>query len=66
MSSADLAQSIRSLSTSGWQWTDTNGQVSARQLQPAPPLDHLYDYALASIFLVLLEIPADLTAGNLA
>ncbi len=61
MSSADLKQSIQNLSASGWQWTDTNGRVSARQLHPAPPLGHLFDYVLASNFLVPLEIPVDLT-----
>ena len=57
MSSIDLEQSIQGISATGWQWTDTNGWVSARQLHPPPPLDHLYDYILASNFLVPLEIP---------
>jgi hypothetical protein len=58
MSSADLKQTIQDLSASGWQWTDTRGQVSAQQLHPAPPLGHLYDYVLASNFLVPLQTPA--------
>jgi hypothetical protein len=62
MSSRDLQQSIQSTTAAGWQWTDTNGWVSARQLHPPPPLDHLYNYVLASNFLVPMEIPADLTA----
>jgi hypothetical protein len=62
MSSRDLQQSIQSTTATGWQWTDTNGWVSARQLHPPPPLDHLYNYVLASNFLVPMEIPADLTA----
>jgi hypothetical protein len=57
MSSTDLEQSIQSISATGWQWTDTNGWVSARQLHPAPPLGHLYDYVLASKFLVPMQIP---------
>jgi hypothetical protein len=57
-SSSDLEQSIRDISTIGWKWTDTNGWVSARQLHPAAPLSHLYDYVLASNFLVPMEIPA--------
>jgi hypothetical protein len=61
MNSVDLAQSIQNLSTTGWRWTDTNGRVSADQLHLAPPLGHLYDYVLASNFLVPLETPADLT-----
>lgn len=55
MSSADLEQSVQSLSALGWQWTETDGSVSAPQLQPAPPLHHLYNYVLASNFLVPLE-----------
>jgi hypothetical protein len=62
MSSADLKQSTQNLSATSWQWTDTKGQVSAHQLKPAPPLGHLYDYMLASNFLVPLQIPVDLRA----
>jgi len=57
MSSKDLEQAIQTITATHWQWTDTNGWVSARQLHPAPPLGHLYDYVLASNFLVPLEIP---------
>jgi hypothetical protein len=63
MSSTDLQESIRSISAIGWQWTDTNGWVSANQLRLSPPLGHLYDYLLASNFLVPIPIPAALTAG---
>ena len=62
MSSSDLQQSMESISTSGWHWTDTNGWVSAQQLHPPPPLDHLYNYVLASDFLVPMQIPSDLQA----
>jgi hypothetical protein len=58
MSSGDLRESIQNISAVGWQWSDTNGWVSAHQLHPAPPLGHLYDYVLASDFLVPMEIPA--------
>jgi hypothetical protein len=61
MSSGDLEQATQSLSATSWQWTDTNGWVSARQLHPAPPLGHLYDYVLASNFLVPMDIPAVMT-----
>jgi hypothetical protein len=57
MSSKDLQQAVESISATRWQWTDTNGSVSARQLHPPPPLGHLYDYVLDSNFLVPLEIP---------
>jgi hypothetical protein len=60
MNSKDLQQAVQSISAIHWQWTDTNGWVSARQLHPPPPLDHLYDYVLASNFLVPLEIPGAL------
>ena len=57
MNSKDLEQAVQSISAIDWQWTDTNGWVSARQLHPPPPLSHLYDYILASNFLIPLEIP---------
>ncbi|MGA9464769.1 MAG: hypothetical protein WBV28_18410 [Terracidiphilus sp.] len=57
MTSKDLQQAVQSISTTRWQWTDTNGWVSARQLHPPPPLGHLYDYVLASNFLIPLEVP---------
>jgi hypothetical protein len=57
MSSKNLQEAVQSISATNWQWTDTNGWVSARQLHPPPPLSHLYDYILASNFLVPLEIP---------
>jgi hypothetical protein len=62
MTSRDLQQSMQDISATGWHWTDTNGWVCARQLHPPPPLDHLYDYVLASNFLVPMDIPADLKA----
>jgi hypothetical protein len=60
MGSDELKQVAQSVSASDWQWTDTNGWVSARQLHPPPPLGHLYDYVLDSNFLVPLEIPGPL------
>ena len=63
MSAGDLQESIQKISAIGWQWTDTNGWVSARQLRPSPPLGHLYDYVLASNFIVPMEIPVSLTAN---
>jgi hypothetical protein len=64
MSSRDLEEAIQSISTIRWHWTDTDGWVSARQLHPPPPLGHLYDYILASNFLVPLEIPGAVTANE--
>ena len=62
MSSKDLLQTVQNISTTHWQWTDTNGWVSASQLHPPPPLGHLYDYVLDSNFLVPLEIPGAVQA----
>jgi hypothetical protein len=59
MAADDLKQAVQGLSAVGWEWTETNGQVTARQLHPAPPLSHLYDYVLASNFLVPLEAPLE-------
>ena len=56
MSSRDLQQSMEDNSAVGWQWTDTDGWVSARQLRPQTPLGHLYDYVLASNFLIPMQI----------
>lgn len=61
MRSGDLEQSAQDISARGWQWTNTNGWVSARELHPPPPASHLYDYLLASNFLVPMQIPAALT-----
>jgi hypothetical protein len=62
MPSKDLQQAVQSISATRWQWTDTNGWVSARQLQPPPPLGHLFEYVLESNFLVPLEIPESVKA----
>jgi hypothetical protein len=61
MRTTDLQQAIQSLSAIDWQWTDTDGWVSAGQLQPAPPLRYLYEYILASNFLVPMQAPAAVT-----
>ena len=60
MNSKELQQALQSISAADWQWTDRDGWVSARELHPPRPLDHLYDYVLASKFLVPLEIPGAL------
>jgi hypothetical protein len=67
MRSEDLRQLIQTISKADWQWTDTNGWVSASQLRPAPPVSHLYEYVLASNFLVPMEIPvSSLSPADLA
>jgi hypothetical protein len=64
MSSTDLQQALQSISSAGWHWTDTSGWVSAHQLEPPSPIDHLYNYVLASNFLIPMQIPADLKADT--
>ena len=58
MSSPDLRRAIESVSAKDWDWNEVDGWVSAQQLHPPAPLSHLYDYVLASNFLVSMEIPA--------
>jgi hypothetical protein len=62
MPSAELRERLKDFSASGWEWSETNGMVSATQLRHAPPLGHLFAYLLASNFLVPMEIPATLRA----
>jgi hypothetical protein len=62
MSATDLEQSIQSICVTDWKWTETNGYVSADQLHPPPPLDHLYNYVLGSNFFVPMPIPAAVAA----
>lgn len=58
MKVGDLQQSIDAIGADGWKWTNSNGWVSASQLRPPSPLDHLYDYILTSNFLVPMPNPA--------
>jgi len=60
MTVVDLQEAIKSFSFSGVEWSETNGWVSAKQLRIASPLGHLYEYLLASDFLVPMTIPENL------
>ena len=62
MSSTELRERLKGISASGWEWSETNGMVSATQLRHGPPLGHLFAYLLASNFLVPMQIPATLNA----
>ena len=62
MTATDLRESLKGISATGWEWSETNGLVSAAQLRHAPPLGHLFAYLLASNFLVPIQIPATLKA----
>jgi len=66
MTAADLQEWIKGFSPNGWEWSETNGWVSAEQLRLAPPLGHLYAYLLAKNFLVPMQIPVTPTATELA
>jgi hypothetical protein len=57
MTATDLREWLKSVSTTGWEWSETNGWVSASQLRCAPPLGHLFAYLLASNFLVPMHVP---------
>ncbi len=59
MTATDLREWLKSASTTGWEWSETNGWVSASQLRRAPPLGHLFAYLLASNFLVSMRVPAE-------
>ena len=58
MTVEDLRAWLKSASVNGWEWSETNGWVSASQLRRAPPLGHLLAYLLASNFLVPMQAPA--------
>ena len=62
MSSTELRERLKRFPDSGWEWSETNGMVSADQMRHAPPIGHLYAYLLASNFLVPMQIPATLKA----
>jgi hypothetical protein len=62
MTAAELRERLKGVSASGWEWSETNGLVSATQLHRAPPLGHLFAYLLASNFLVSMQVPATLKA----
>jgi hypothetical protein len=57
MTATDLREWLKSASSTGWEWTETNGWVSATQLRHAPPFGHLFAYLLASNFLVPMRVP---------
>ena len=62
MTATDLQEWLKSVSATGWEWSETNGWVSAAQLRRAPPLGHLFAYLLASNFIVPMRVPAALGA----
>lgn len=59
MTAADLQEWLKSASINGWEWSETNGWVSASELRREPPLGHLFAYLLASNFLVPMRLPTE-------
>ena len=59
MTAADLRERLKGVSATGWEWSETNGWVSASQLRRTPPLGHLFAYLLASKFLVPMRVPTE-------
>jgi hypothetical protein len=55
MITTDLKEAIERISTTNWEWDETDGWVSARQLRLAAPRGHLYAYVLDSNFLVPIQ-----------
>ncbi len=53
----DLNESAHSLSDKDWEWSETNGWVSANQ-RLRPPAGYLVNYILAGNFLASTQIPA--------
>jgi hypothetical protein len=64
MTLADLQEWLKDNSAASWEWSGTNGLVTAKELHHKPPLGHLYAYLLASNFLVSIETPASSTAKS--
>jgi len=62
MAATELRERLKGVSAGGWEWSETNGLVSASQLRRAPPLGHLFAYLLASNFLVPMQVLASLKA----
>jgi hypothetical protein len=62
MAATDLQEWMESNSVAGWEWSETNGVVSAEQLRHNPPLGHLYAYLIANNFFVSMKNPAGATA----
>jgi len=52
----DLQEAIKGFAPIGLEWNESKGWVSATQLRVAPPLGYLYEYLLASHFLVPTEV----------
>jgi hypothetical protein len=52
MTAEELRERIPAARLAGWRWKETDGIVSADNLHPAGPVDFLYQYLLASKFIL--------------
>jgi len=59
MSATDLREWLTSVSITGWEWSETNGWISASQLRCVRPLGHLFAYLLANHFLIPMQVPEE-------
>jgi len=55
MTATDLREWLKGASSTGWEWSETNGWVSAAQLRHAPPLDTYSLISWPATFLSLCE-----------
>ena len=55
MTTAMVQDWLHKLGASGWEWAEENGLVAADSLKPPGPLRHLYEYLLASNFIVPVQ-----------
>jgi hypothetical protein len=55
---AALEERGQPLPSDTWVFNETGGWVTADRLRPIPPLDHIYDYLLATGFIVATPPPA--------
>jgi hypothetical protein len=52
MSENDLQEWLQSVGVTGWEWQASDGMVHASKLRPGKPLEYLYQYLIASQFIV--------------
>jgi hypothetical protein len=58
MPTTAVRDSLTKLSATGWEWTDNEGIVIANSLKPPGALRYLYEYLLASCFIVPVKSEA--------
>lgn len=52
MATEEVERRIDVSGLTGWRWKETNGMITADDLHPPKPLDHLYEYLLSSEFII--------------